>query len=169
MLSGMAKESTSHFRTARAWRERIEERNQRLFALLFFSFLFLLSPMLATACEARLSPAAAPPAPPLRWEPVHDGLRFHAPVASIAFDPHQSRRIAIGLYAPTGLLLSEDEGEAWRKDHGLAEAVHAVRFDQILSGVLWAAGAHGLWRVDLHSEGWRRRAAIGWPADHAAF
>lgn len=169
MLSGMAKGVTSHLPIVRSKRKGKEGKNRKLLALLLFSFLFLLSPMLATACEARLSPAAAQSAPPLRWEPVHDGLRPHAPVASIAFDPHQPRRIALGLYAPTGLLLSEDGGEEWRKDHSLAEAVHAVHFDQILSGVLWVAGAHGVWRVELHSEGWRWRAAIGWPADHAAF
>ncbi|MCS6825543.1 MAG: hypothetical protein NZ553_02915 [Caldilinea sp.] len=160
---------TSHLWAVRSKREGREGKNQRLLAPLLFSFLFLFSLMLATACEAGLSPAAAQPAPPLQWEPVHDGLRPHAPVASIAFDPHQPHRVAIGLYAPTGLLLSEDGGEEWRQDLSLAEAVHAVHFDQILSGVLWVAGAHGLWRIELHSEGRRRQAATGWPAEHAAF
>jgi len=144
---------------------RFATYNTFFFASILFLFVFLP----ASACNVGLSPAAVTPAPPLRWEPLHDGLRPHAPVASIAFDPHRSQRIAVGLYAPTGLLFSEDGGETWREDVGFAEPVHVVQFDRVLPDVLWIASAHGLWRGELHDEAWRWQAATGWPADHAAF
>lgn len=149
-------------------------KSKRSARLWFLSpYLFLLAFLSVSACNAHLSSGFSPeittPTPLLRWEPLQDGLRAHAPVTSIAFDPHHLHRVALGIDMPAGLLLSEDGGETWREDADFAEPVYAVHFDRLLPDVLWVAGAQGLWRGALHGERWHWQPATGWPAGHAAF
>lgn len=129
----------------------------------------VLAAILATACTGRPALHEAQPAPPLHWQAMDDGLRNHAAVAALAFDPHVRQRVAAGLYTPAGLLLSTDGGATWRSDGGMGEPVHRIHFDRMLPNVLWIASAHGLWRGDYRAGEWQWQPATGWPADHAAF
>jgi photosystem II stability/assembly factor-like uncharacterized protein len=118
--------------------------------------LLLLVAVLGSACSSPVT--GSPVSPGAALQDASAGLRPHAPVTSLVFDPTDARRAYAGTAGSgAGLWSSDDGGQSWRPDPGLVagQPIYALLASRSGDGTVLAGTERGLWERPPGGRDWQ--------------